>query len=167
MPDCSQCFRFNRGNSTLVSTRLGSGVRQKMQTTRWIIHCRVVFFCCPSPPMWAFSAVWRFCNDGYVHLWDSWGWPRKKGLADDRNPGIVNVCFPSDDDTILFTDANFCAGSLSPAPIFNGWTQCWGAGLKFWTESSHENNRHNTWNSWHRYSIFGKWKFYWSLYIIP
>ena len=27
---------------------------------------------------------------------------------------------------ILFTDANFCAGSLSPAPIFNGWTQCGG-----------------------------------------
>ena len=30
----SQCFRFNHGNSTLVSTQLGSGVRQKMPTTR-------------------------------------------------------------------------------------------------------------------------------------
>ena len=50
MPDCSQCFRFNRGNSTLVSTRLGSGVRQKMPTTRLILHCRI-FFCCQYPLM--------------------------------------------------------------------------------------------------------------------
>ena len=30
----SQCFRFNHGNSTSVSTQLGSGVLQKMPTTR-------------------------------------------------------------------------------------------------------------------------------------
>ena len=75
---CSQCFRFNHGNSTLVSTQLGSGVRKKMPTTRWFVF--LFFLLSFSSNVELFSCLevlqWWICPS--LRLWRR---AKKKGAG--------------------------------------------------------------------------------------
>ena len=121
---CSQCSRFNHGNSTLVSTQLGSGVLQKMPTTRWILLCTFLLQCKAFQLSGGFAMMDMSIFETLEAGQEKRGWLMTEiqvMLLAAFHP-IMHICSWK----FMFADTNFRAGSLSPAPIFNGWTQCGG-----------------------------------------